>query len=157
CHGPDSAARKAELRLDRREDAIKAEAIVPGQPEKSALIERIFASDRQQLMPPAKSLKKLTDPQKALLRRWISAGAEYQPHWSLIAPKRPQLPAVKNESWVRNPIDRFILAELEKHGLQPAPEADRRTIARRLSLDLTGLPPMPEEVEAFVQDSATDA
>ena len=105
-------------------------------------------------MPPPKSHKKLTAAQKELLKRWIAAGAEYQPHWSFIAPTRPALPAVKNEAWVRNPIDRFILAELEKRGLAPAPEADRRTLARRLSLDLTGLPPEPAEVEAFVNDTA---
>ena len=109
------------------------------------------------MMPPPKTRKKLTAAQKETLKRWVADGAEYQPHWSLIAPKRPQLPAVKNEAWVRNPIDRFILAELEKQGLQPAPEADRRTLARRLSLDLTGLPPAPEEVEAFVNDQPPDA
>src|SRR5206468_9368643 len=100
--------------------------------------------------------KKLTAVQKETLRRWIASGAEYQPHWSLITPKRPELPAVKNSAWVRNPIDRFVLAELEKRGLTPAPEADRRTLARRLSLDLIGLPPSPAEVEAFVNDKATD-
>src|SRR5581483_2856267 len=86
-----------------------------------------------------------------------AAGAEYQPHWSFIAPVRPELPKVKNEKWVRNPIDRFVLAQLEARGLQPAPEADRRTIARRLSLDLTGLPPQIDDVERFVNDTAPDA
>src|SRR6516165_1187460 len=128
CHGPDSAARKAGLRLDRRDDAMKADVIVPGKPEQSPLVERIFAED-----------------------------AEYQAHWSFIAPKRPPLPAVKKTNWVRNPIDYFILAELEKRGLEPAPEADRRTLARRLSLDLIGLPPAPAEVEGFVSDKAPDA
>ncbi len=146
CHGPDSAARKADLRLDRRDAAVKAEAIVPGKPDESELIDRIISDTiRDELMPPPKTHKKLTAAQKEMLKRWIAAGAEYQPHWSFIAPKRPQLPAVKNEAWVRNPIDRFILAELEKRGLAPAPEADRRTLARRLSLDLTGLPPTPAE------------
>src|SRR5580704_9665163 len=157
CHGPDSAARKADLRLDRRDDAVKAEAIVPGKPDKSALVERIFAEKPGQMMPPRKSLKKLTAAQKETLKRWIASGAEYQPHWSFIAPKKPQPPEVKNTSWVRNPIDRFVLAELEKRGLTPAPEADRRTLARRLSLDLTGLPPNPADVEAFVNDKAPDA
>ncbi len=157
CHGPDSAARKAGLRLDRREDAVKAEAVVPGKPDNSALVERIFSDDAGHLMPPPKTHKKLTAAQKDTLRRWIAAGAEYQPHWSLIAPKRPPLPAVKNAGWVRNPVDAFVLAELEKRGLRPAPEADRRTLARRLSLDLTGLPPQPAEVEAFVNDKAPDA
>jgi hypothetical protein len=157
CHGADSAARKADLRLDRRDDAIKAEAIVPGDVEKSALIERIFSDEKSQVMPPPKTKKKLTAAQKEILKRWIAAGAEYQPHWSFIAPKRPTPPAVKNERWVRNPIDRFILAELEKRGLQPAPEADRRTLARRVSLDLTGLPPEPADVEVFVNDKRPDA
>jgi hypothetical protein len=157
CHGPDSASRKAGLRLDRRAEAIKAEAISPGHPEKSALVERIFAKDASERMPPRKTQKKLTAEQKETLRRWIAEGAAYQPHWSFLPPQRPPLPAVKNEKWVRNPIDRFVLAELEKHGLEPAPEADRRTLARRLSLDLTGLPPAPAEVEAFVNDPAPDA
>jgi hypothetical protein len=157
CHGPDSAARKAGLRLDRRDDAMKADVIVPGKPEGSPLIERIFSEDRGHLMPPPKTKKKLTAEQKETLKRWIAEGAGYQPHWSFIAPKRPPLPAVKNQRWVRNPIDRFILAELEKRGLEPAPEADRRMLARRLSLDLVGLPPSPEEVEAFVNDKSPDA
>ncbi len=157
CHGPDRAARKADLRLDRREVAIDAAAIVPNDPGASELVARIETDDPTQLMPPPKSNKKLTTAQKELLKRWIAAGAEYQPHWSFIPPKRPVPPPVKNESWVRNPIDRFILNELDKHGLTPAPEADRRTLARRLSLDLTGLPPEPALVEAFVKDGAPDA
>ena len=156
CHGPDSAARKAGLRLDSREEATKA-AIVPGRPESSELIERIFTKDEEQLMPPVKSFKKLTEAQKEALKRWIAEGAEYQPHWSYIPPKRPAVPVVKNSAWVRNPIDSFILYELEKRGLEPAPEADRYTLARRLSLDLTGLPPDPAEVAAFVNDQRMDA
>jgi hypothetical protein len=157
CHGPDSAARKADLRLDQREAAVAAEAIVPGAPEASTVVERLFTDDRTMLMPPPKSNKKLTEAQKDLLRRWIADGAAYQPHWSFIPPERPVPPAVKDEAWVRNPIDRFVLAKLEAHGLRPAPEADRRTLARRLSLDLTGLPPEPAVVEAFVADEAPDA
>jgi hypothetical protein len=157
CHGPDSAARKAGLRLDRREEAIKAEAIVPGDPDKSGVIERVFATEPGRMMPPRKAHKKLTAAQKETLRRWVAAGAEYQAHWSLIAPKRPPLPAVRDAGWVRNPVDAFVLAALEKQGLRPAPEADRRTLARRLSLDLTGLPPAPAAVEAFVTDKSTDA
>ena len=156
CHGPDSAARKADLRLDRREDAIEMKAIVPGDPKKSTLVERILADDPRELMPPPKSHKKLTAAQKDILQKWIAAGAEYQAHWSFIAPTRPAVPAVKNKEWVRNPIDSFVLAELEKRNLTPAPEADRRTLARRLSLDLTGLPPSPADVEAFVTDTAKD-
>jgi hypothetical protein len=157
CHGPDKNARKADLRLDVRDEAVKIGAIVPGKPEKSALVERIFETDESRRMPPKKAHKKLTQVEKETLRRWIAAGAAYQPHWSFIPPKRPILPLVKKVDWTRNPIDHFILAELEKHGLEPAPEADRRTLARRLSLDLIGLPPEPEEVEAFVNDPSADA
>jgi len=157
CHGPDSAARKGDLRLDRRDDAIAAKALSPGKPEESGFIERIFSTDPDTLMPPPDSHKKLTAQQKDLLKRWVASGAEYQPHWSFIAPARPVTPTVKNAAWIRNPIDAFILARLEKEGLAPAPEADRRTLARRVSLDLTGLPPAPEVVEAFVSDIAPNA
>ena len=157
CHGADSAARKADLRLDRRDDAVKAEAIVPGDTDKSELVQRIFSSDADEVMPPPASKKTLTPAQKELLNRWVAHGAEYQPHWSFIAPKKTPPPAVKNEAWVRNPIDRFILAKLEEKGLTPAPEADRHTLARRLSLDLTGLPPTPEVVDAFLADKTPDA
>ncbi len=158
CHGPDSAARKADLRLDRREDAVKAGALTPGDPSKSELIARILLPDGdEEAMPPRKSHKTLSVAQKDVLKAWVAAGAEYQSHWSFIAPKRPTPPAVKDAAWVRTPIDRFILAELEKNGLAPAPEADRRTLARRVSLDLTGLPPEPAAVEAFVTDKAADA
>ncbi|MCS7046284.1 MAG: DUF1549 domain-containing protein, partial [Gemmataceae bacterium] len=152
CHGPDSAARKAGLRLDQRDAAIAAEAIVPGKPEQSALVQRIFAVDAAQVMPPPKTNKTLTAEQKELLKRWIAAGAEYQMHWSYLAPVRPPVPTVKNTAWVRHPIDAFILAKLEAVGLTPAPEADPRTLARRLSLDITGLPPEPAEVEALLRD-----
>lgn len=161
CHGADSAARKAKLRLDRFEDATaKPEegnpAIVPGKPDQSETIRRIF-DPGDDLMPPAKTHKVLTPAQKALLKRWVAEGAKYQVQWSLIAPQRPALPAVKNTSWVRNPIDAFILNRLEQEKLKPAPEADRRTLARRLSLDLTGLPPTPETVAAYVNDPSPDA
>src|SRR5579864_7889310 len=105
CHGPDSAARKAGLRLDQRERAIEKEAITPGKPDKSELVVRILSEERDQMMPPAKTNKKLTAVQKEMLKRWIAEGAQYQLHWSLIAPTRPQPPVVKNAAWVRNPID----------------------------------------------------
>lgn len=155
CHGPDSAARKAGLRLDQRDAAIEAGAIVPGKPQESELIRRLHAQG-DDLMPPPMTKKILSDKQKQILARWIQEGAEYQPHWSFIPPVRPPLPEVQRKDWVRNPIDRFILARLEAAGLTPAPEADRRTLARRLSLDLTGLPPDPAEVEAFVADTSPD-
>ena len=157
CHGADSAARKADLRLDIREEAVEMGAIEPGKPDESMLVERIHSTDSQEIMPPRKSHKTLTDEQKDLLTRWIAQGAEYQAHWALIAPTRPEPPKVKDEGWVRNPIDGFVLARIEAHGLTPAPEADRRTLARRVSLDLTGLPPRPADVEAFVNDKSTDA
>lgn len=157
CHGPDSASRKAELRLDKRDAAIESGAFEPGKPDDSEMLRRMLSEDPDEQMPPPSSHKKLTDAQKETIRRWIAAGAEYEPHWSLIPPKRPTPPEVKNQDWVRTPIDQFILARLEAKGLSPAPEADRRTLARRLSLDLTGLPPSPEVVERFVNDPSMDA
>lgn len=157
CHGPDSAARKADLRLDRREDAIKFGAIVAGSAEKSPIIERIYSTEKNKVMPTPKSHKVLTSRQKEILKRWVEEGAEYELHWSFIAAKKPTLPQFKNEAWAKNPIDQFIFAELEKKGLTPAPEADRRTLARRLSLDLNGIPPEPAVVEAFVADTRPDA
>ena len=162
CHGVDSAARKADLRLDRFEDATASRKdslppISPGKPEKSELVRRIFTTDADDQMPPPKLHKVLTPQQKEILKRWIADGAKYQEHWSLIAPTRPALPKVRDRRWVKNPIDNFVLARLDQEGLKPAPEADRRTLARRVSLDLTGLPPAPEEVDAFVKDKSPDA
>jgi mono/diheme cytochrome c family protein len=159
CHGPDSAARKADMRLDRPADATALRnghaVIVRGNPAASEMIRRITGQGPQ--MPPPGGRKSLTLTQIAILKRWVAEGAEYEQHWAYIAPTRPALPAVKNTGWVRNPIDRFVLARLEKAGLTPAPEADRRTLARRLSLDLTGLPPEPADVEAFVGDTSPNA
>ena len=157
CHGADSAGRKADLRLDDRDAAVESGAIKPGDPDSSAMLDRIFSADPEEVMPPPSIKKVLTAEQKALLKRWIAAGAEYQPHWSFIPPQRPEPPAVKNGAWVKNPIDRFVLARLEAEGLAPAPEADRRSLARRLALDVTGLPPEPALVEAFVADTRPDA
>lgn len=157
CHGADSAARKADLRLDQRDAAMSSKAIVPGDIAQSEMIRRILSSDTDEVMPPPSTKKVLTASQKATLQRWVQEGAAYEPHWSFIAPKAVELPAVKNADWVRNPIDRFVLARLEAEGLTPAPEADKRTLARRLSLDLTGLPPSPELVENFVNDASPDA
>ncbi|MFV0443272.1 MAG: DUF1553 domain-containing protein [Planctomycetaceae bacterium] len=152
CHGPDSASRKADLRLDKRESAIDASVIVEGSPDDSELIARIDSHDPELVMPPLETKKSLTAAQKQTLRNWIAAGAQYQPHWSFIPPAKPALPAVDNEAWVKSPIDRFVLAKLQESHLQPAPEADARTLFRRLHLDITGLPPNPEDVTKFVAD-----
>jgi len=162
CHGPDERARKAGLRLDIREHATRASglggtAIVPGKPAESELVKRIGSADDNFMMPPPASNKKLTAAEKGLLKKWIEQGAEYQPHWSIIPPKRPTLPEVKNASWPRNSIDYFILARLEAEGLRPSPEANRATLIRRVTFDLTGLPPTPAEVDAFLADTSSDA
>ncbi len=132
CHGPDSASRQAELRLDRREAAVDKKAIQPGDPDASEMIRRIMSDDPDEQMPPPVTKKKLTAAEKQTLAKWIKAGAEYQPLWSLIAPVRAEMPKVGNGWWVRNPIDSFVAARLEQAGLSPAPEADRRTLVRRV-------------------------
>jgi len=162
CHGQDPNHRKGNLRLDQREAVLKpAEsgdiAIVPGKPEKSALIAHVFSQDKDELMPPHNSNRKLSDAQKNTLRQWVLEGAEYREHWAFIPPALPRLPEVRNTAWARTPIDRFTLAKMESLGLAPSPEADRITLIRRLSLDLLGLPPKPEEVDAFVADTRPDA
>jgi hypothetical protein len=157
CHGADSASRQADLRLDRRDDAVAQGAIVPGDPDSSPLLDRIFSDDPEAVMPPPATKKPLSAEQKEQLTKWIAGGAAYEPHWSFIPPVKPPLPAVTQEGWVRNEIDRFILAGLEAAGLEPAPEADRRSLARRAALDITGLPPDPAAVEIFVADPRPDA
>ncbi len=157
CHGADSGSRKADLRLDRRDDAIDFGAITPGDPDSSPMLDRIYSDDPEEVMPPPAMKKKLTAEQKALLTKWIAEGATYEPHWSFIPPVQPEPPAVSNEAWVRNPIDRFILARLDAEKLTPAPEADRRTLGRRAALDATGLPPDSDLLEAFVADTRPDA
>lgn len=152
CHGPDKGHRKAKLRLDDRSVAVEQGVIVPGKPDESELVARIFASDPEDRMPPADSHKQLTNAQKGLLKRWIAEGAEYQPHWAYLKPTRPPLPAVKNKAWVRTPVDAFILHELEARKIEPSPEADARTLLRRLSLDLIGLPPTPSEIARSADD-----
>lgn len=159
CHGPDKLARKADLRLDQREMAIQAEAIVPGKPEESLLIERIFSDDPKQAMPPPGSGKSLTATQKETLRTWITSGAEYQSHWSFIpVPKQVPVPAPKDGSkWVRNPIDAFVLDRLVAAKIEPAIETSREKWLRRASFDLTGLPPTLAELDAFLADASPDA
>jgi uncharacterized protein DUF1553/uncharacterized protein DUF1549/cytochrome c len=162
CHGPDENERKAKLRFDRKEDAFQPAksgelAIVPGQPEKSALIARINSTDPDDIMPPPKTGKKLTQQQKDLLTRWIAGGAQWQEHWAFETPKQPDLPNVKKKNWPENEIDYFVLARLEKEGLKPSPDADKTTLVRRATLDLTGLPPTPEEVDAYLADKSPEA
>ncbi len=161
CHGPDPAARQTGLRFDREEGFFGAReggpTVVRGKPEASPLFRRISSSDREEVMPPPKAKKSLKPAQKELLRRWIAQGAPWEPHWAFIRPERPPLPPVKDEKWIRNAIDRFVLARLEAAGLSPAPEADRRALARRLWLDVTGLPPEPGLVEAFAGDPSPEA
>ena len=157
CHGPDEKQRKAGLRLDTREGALEGEAFVPGKPAESAIIERILSHDKDVVMPPPRTGKTLTAADRDVMARWIEQGAKYAGHWSYTAPTRPALPAVTNAAWVKNPIDRFVLAKLESLKLTPQAEADRATIARRVTLDVTGLPPTPAEVTAFASDTSPDA
>lgn len=152
CHGQDGNKRQAELRLDVREAAVHAGAIVPGNVQKSSVISRIRSQDPEQLMPPSKSNRRLSEEQKKTLELWIQQGANYQTHWAYVAPVRPPEPQVSNVAWVRNPIDRFVLAKLEQEKLSPSAEAPRATLIKRLFIDLTGLPPTPQEVDTFVSD-----
>jgi hypothetical protein len=152
CHGQDGQKREADLRLDDLQAAIDSGAIVPGDPGASTILERIHSTDPDVLMPPPDSNRRLSEDQKKLLDRWIKEGADYEPHWAFTPPKRPAAPEVKQADWVRNDVDRFVLAKIEAAGLKPSPEADRATLIRRLNADLVGLPPMPEEVDAFVAD-----
>ncbi|MEP6662881.1 MAG: PSD1 and planctomycete cytochrome C domain-containing protein [Verrucomicrobiota bacterium] len=157
CHGPDKNNRKGKMRLDVREEALAKEAFKPGKPDESELVRRIFTTDPDDHMPPAESHRHLTETEKATLKQWIAEGAEYQPHWAYITPVRPKAPDVKNTKWMKNPIDSFVLKKLETKKISPAPEADKTTLLRRLSLDLVGLPPTREEVAAFVNDRSPKA
>ena len=157
CHGQDGNKRQADLRLDLRDSAIKAGAIVPQDATQSELLARIHSTDPKELMPPPKSNRLLSPEQKQKLEQWIKQGANYSTHWAFVAPKRPSEPAVKAINWVRNPIDRFVLSKLEAAGLSPSPEADRTTLIKRLAIDLTGLPPTVAEIDAFVNDASVDA
>lgn len=161
CHGPDSSHREAGLRLDREEDA-KANldgviAIAPGDPDASEAITRIFHDDPNELMPPPKSKRELTSEDKDLLKRWVAQGAPWEEHWAFVAPEKPPLPEVAAGDWPKNSIDHFVLARLESEGLTPSPEAAKATLIRRVTLDLTGLPPTPAETDAFLADDSPDA
>ncbi len=165
CHGPDAEERQGGgedgLRLDTAEGATADlggyAALVAGKPEESELLARLTTSDPDLRMPPPDAGPAFSEEEVATIREWIAAGADYQPHWSYVPPVRPPLPSVQNESWVRTPIDRFVLARLEAEGVTPQQQADRATLARRLALDLTGLPIAPEDVDAFLADPSSDA
>lgn len=159
CHGPDPASREAGLRLDTEAGFFSGDdpTVVKGDPQASELYLRLTSADPDERMPPLEANKELEPEEIAQVEKWIASGAEWQPHWSLLPPELPELPEVSDSSWERNPIDRFVLAKLEERGLTPAPEADPRTLVRRLALDLTGLPPEPGVVEAFAADPSDHA
>ncbi len=159
CHGPDSKTRKADLRLDIKEGAFRKTdpVIVPGKSGESELIARITSTEPDELMPPRKSGKTLTPHQVELLKAWIDQGASWSQHWAFEPPRRTSPPTVKDRGWPRNAIDTFVLARLEAEKLTPSPEAERTKLIRRVSLDLTGLPPTPEDVDAFLADRTPNA
>ncbi|MEZ6068160.1 MAG: DUF1549 domain-containing protein [Planctomycetaceae bacterium] len=163
CHGPDEESRQADLRLDARDAAIASAAIVPGDADASELIRRIGSSDPDERMPPPEAKQQLSPAERALLRDWIDAGADYEPHWSFVPPVRTEVPRLQvgepasDAGWARNPIDVFLLERMHSVGLRPSPEADRHTLIRRVSLDLTGLPPTADEIAGFLRDDAPGA
>ncbi|MGK0184737.1 MAG: mono/diheme cytochrome c family protein, partial [Verrucomicrobiales bacterium] len=160
CHGPDEKAREAGLRLDTFEGATAdndgVRALVPGDPAASALVGRIHHTDPDEIMPPPKSHKKLTAAQKALLAKWIEQGGEYDAHWAFVSPEKQELPAISEPQWEwgHNPIDQFVAAYLIERGLRPSEEASKETLIRRVTFDLTGLPPTPAEVDTFLGDDS---
>ncbi len=161
CHGPDSNKREADFRLDVEAEAKKklseGFALVPGHPEKSQLFERISSHDEDEIMPPADSGKKLSSKEIETLKKWIEQGAVYEPHWCFIPPSEPKIPQVKNQGWVKNKIDNFILEKIEGSPFTVSPRADKATLLRRLSFDLTGLPPTEKEREEFLKDNSPHA
>lgn len=164
CHGPDENKREAGLRLDIADSAFAAlgenrdhHAIVPGNSKKSTIVERLLSTDPTVKMPPPESNLTISEFEAALITRWIEQGAEYKPHWSFIKPQRPELPSVRKKEWVANPVDRFTLAKMEAYGLEPSEPASKETLIRRVTFDLTGLPPTVEEIDAFLQDNDPNA
>src|ERR1043166_4326701 len=162
CHGPDDKHRMANLRLDLRDGGAfaqrpKGPLVVPGDSAKSILYQRVSNPDKNRRMPPPSAELNLNEKQIHLIKQWIDEGAKWETHWAFAAPKRPDVPAVHNTAWPRNPIDNFILARLEAENLKPSPEADKVTLLRRVTFDLTGLPPTPEELSAFLADKSPDA
>ena len=160
CHGPDEGARKAHLRLDTKDGAFSVKdgkaILVPGKSDQSELIRRITSNDPDQHMPPAASHRTLTSGQIELIRNWVDQGAKWEMHWAFVPPIRPAVPAA-SDPWCRNDIDRLVLADLKKAGLTPSKEATRERLIRRVSFDLTGLPPTPQELTDFVNDTSPDA
>lgn len=162
CHGPDEAERQGGLRLDDKDAAFGpvesgGRAIVPGSSAESLLVQRIFSDDDDARMPPPDAKLDLSPDQRELLKTWVRQGAPWQDHWSFRTPRRPAVPEVRRSDWPRTAVDRFILARLEQDGLEPSPAADKTTLVRRLTLDLTGLPPTPEEIDAFLADDSDEA
>ena len=164
CHGPNEHDRQADLRLDRAEGPDGAyreldgsQAIKPGSIADSAIWYRLTTEDDDGMPPPDSSKRPLTDRRKAIIKRWIEEGAVYTDFWAFVPPRKPALPEVENRRWSQQPIDRFVLHRLEAEGLTPSPTADRRTLIRRLSFDLTGLPPTREEIHNFLADTSADS
>ena len=162
CHGPDEMSREGGFRLDRKESAISeadsgSQPIVPGDADASEVYVRLVTDDEDLRMPPADSVKQLTSDEIRLVRNWIDQGAAWRQHWAFVPPRRGALPAVRNKKWLKTPVDLFILERLEQEGLAPSPPADKRTLIRRVTFDLTGLPPTLAEVRAFLADDSSDA
>ena len=161
CHGPDASQRDSDLRLDDRQQVFDiqdgAGVVVPGDPARSSLLQRITAEDADERMPPADAARQLTADEIDILRRWIRQGASWSTHWAYKPPQRPRLPAVQDQQWPLNAVDYFVLAKLESLQLTPSEPADKATLLRRVTLDLTGLPPTPDEMEAFLRDAHPDA
>ncbi|SVE53039.1 uncharacterized protein METZ01_LOCUS505893, partial [marine metagenome] len=155
CHGPDSNKREADLRLDTRVGLFWGlddyKVVAPGDLETSELYYRISHDDPEERMPPEEADRHLNDSEIAVIKTWISEGAEWTQHWSLVPPERPEMPVVSSPKWISNPIDAFVLARLDKENLSPSPQADPRILARRMHFDLTGLPPSVEATEAFIK------
>ena len=161
CHGPDTNTRKADLRLDvspeSPDGAITRQAIIPGNAQESSLVQRVYHTDSDEIMPPPETKKQLTEEEKQTLVRWVDEGAPWEDHWAFTAPRRPELPSVTDSTWGHNEIDRFVFEKLQEHQLAPSTEAPRSTLIRRATLDLTGLPPTLEETQAFLGDQRPDA
>lgn len=164
CHGPDPNQRKADLRLDIESEAYAAlkknpgfHAIVPGKPEKSELVRRIFSTDPTVMMPPPESNLSLSDIEKDLLKRWVQQGGKYKKHWAFILPVKAKIPDPSKKDWVRNEIDNFVLARMDQKGFSPSPEADKERLLRRVCMDLTGLPPSAEMMDRFAADNSPEA